>query len=251
VSTRQQVKVICSQVLRKWPFATFSSRVAHLVGSASLHNLYEQSRLSTTSPAEAIELLTGSSVDYASEFRDVRDRDAARAAATTARHPDYYAIEQSTALLLYALVRHAKPSLVIEVGVADGRSTQVILSALDANQHGRLVSLDVVEGVGAVVAGHPRWSLWIREQGRRANRHFDELLTRAGAPDLFFHDGSHHYGAQYVDYQLAWQHMNTGGIFVSDDVDYSYAFIDFVRSCHVAPVVLMERRKAIGVLLKP
>jgi len=196
-------------------------------------------------------LLTGSTLDYASEFREVRDRDAGRAAATAARHPDYYAIEEGTALLLYALVRHAEPGLVMEVGVADGRSTQVILSALDANQHGRLVSVDVVEGVGAVVAGHPRWSLWIREQGRRTNRHFDELLTRAGPPDLFFHDGSHHYDAQYMDYQLAWQRMKSGSIFVSDDVDYSCAFIDFVRSCDVPSVVLMGRRKAIGVLLKP
>ena len=70
------------------------------------------------------------------------DRRAAQLAdepSTERRYPSFYDVEDGTAYLLYMLVRQAKPALAVEVGVADGRSTRIILSAMDANDVGRLV----------------------------------------------------------------------------------------------------------------
>jgi len=216
-----------------------------------LHELYLRSALITLSPMEAAQAVLGESVNYAEEYAQAQVLLALQASGAHRRYPDYSEVEDGTAFLLYSLVRHAKPSLTIEVGVADGRSTQVILSALDANEGGRLISVDISDEVGGSAAGHPRWSLRVRSPGRSASRQLQDLLEEVGPPDLFFHDAAHSYYDQYADYLAAWQHMQPGSLFMSDDVDQSCAFIDLVTSCRVKPVILTERRKAAGLVLLP
>ena len=221
------------------------------MGPASLHQIYSHSALLTTSATEALEAVLGESVDYEEEYSRVRERLAGEIASPGRRYPDYYMVEDSTASLLYTLVRHTKPALAVEVGVADGRSTQVILSALDANNAGRLVSVDIKDDVGGGANGHPRWSLRVHSPGRSSSDQLRDLLAEVGSPDLFFHDASHSYYDQYAEYFVAWEHMRPGSLFVSDDVDWSCAFIDMATAFCVQPIVLNEGRKAAGMFLRP
>jgi SAM-dependent methyltransferase/predicted O-methyltransferase YrrM len=200
---------------------------------------------------EAAQAVLGESVNYEEEYALAQGRLAPQTSGAYRRYPTTFEVEDGTAFLLYALVRHTKPSLTIEVGVADGRSTRVILSALDANAGGRLISVDISDDVGGSAAGHPRWSLRVHAPGRSSSRQLQSLLEEVGPPDLFFHDASHTYYDQYADYLAAWQHTQPGSLFMSDDVDQSCAFGDLVTSCGLKPVVLTERRKAAGVVLLP
>jgi predicted O-methyltransferase YrrM len=238
-------------MLQQRPFSWFSRRVAHLVGPASMHEIYRYSALLTASPAEAAAAVLGDGADYGDEYARVRERLDVRLDSADRRYPDYYTVEDATASLLYTLVRHAKPSLAVEVGVADGRSTQVILSALDANGSGRLISVDVRKDVGGGARGHPRWSLRVHSPGRTSSRQLRRLFAEIGPPDLFFHDALHSYYDQYAEYLAAWEHMRPGSLFVSDDVDWSFAFYDLTTAFSVRPVVLTEGRKASGLFRRP
>jgi predicted O-methyltransferase YrrM len=252
VKTRERLKISASRLLQQQPLNRwFSSRIVHLAGSPKLDEIDRHFALLTTSPAEAAQAVLGESGDYAREFGRVQGR-LDRQTATIDRHyPDYYGVEDNTALLLYTLVRHAKPSLLVEVGVANGRSTQVILSALDANEAGQLVSVDIDPDAGGAARGHPRWSLRIHSPGRSSSQQLRNLLAEVGAPDLFFHDAMHTYYDQYAEYIAACEHMRPGSLFVSDDVDMSFAFTDLTRALRVEPVALTDRRKVVGVFRRP
>lgn len=245
------MRILASRMLQQRAFSWFSSRVAHLVGPASMHQIYLYSALLTASPTEASEAVLGESVDYGDEYRQVRERLDVRMDSVDKSYPDYCMVEDATACLLYTLVRHTKPSLAVEIGVADGRSTQVILSALDANDAGRLISVDVRNDVGGGARGHPRWSLRVHSPGRSSSQQLRRLFAETGPPDFFFHDASHAYYDQYAEYLAAWEHMRPGSLFVSDDVDWSFAFYDLTVAFSVRPVVLTEGRKATGLFRRP
>jgi predicted O-methyltransferase YrrM len=250
VRFRNDLRIATSRLLQRSPISHLSGRVEHLVGSPTLHEIYLRSALLTGSPDEAVEALLGEAGDYAEEYAQVRDRLTGESSRETKRYPDYYVVEDGTAYLLYLLVRQTKPSLTLELGVADGRSTQVLLSALDANDSGQLISVDIDGEVGGGARGHPRWSLRVRPPGRSSRRELQKLLQETGPPDLFFHDASHVYCDQLADYLAAWGSMRPGSLFVSDDVDHSYAFMDLARTFALEPVVLADRRKATGALVR-
>lgn len=54
------------------------------------------------------------------------------------------------------------------------------------------------------------------------------LLSRLGQIDLFFHDSAHSYNVMLLEYNAAWSHLRQGGVLVSDDIDSSIAFRDFL-----------------------
>jgi predicted O-methyltransferase YrrM len=250
VTTRDDLKISASRLLQKQRFnRLFASRIVHLTGAPMLNDIFTQSALMTTSAREAAEAVLGDSADYAEEFAGVRQQLVAADAENI--YPEEYGVEEGTALLLYSLIRHARPSVVLEVGVANGRSTMVILSALDANAHGRLVSVDITPDVAAPAHGHPRWSLRVHQGGKASTRELGELFDELGAVDVFFHDAGHRYYEQYGDYVVGCDRLRSGGLFVSDDIDMSFAFLDIARRANVKPVALTDRRKVVGAFRRP
>ena len=246
-----QLRVLASRLLHQRYVSPVSSRVAHLVGGPSLQEFSLRSALMTMSAEEAVNAIVGAGVDFSEEYARVNELIAEHASQTDPRYPDYFVVEDGTAYLLYALVRHMRPSIAVELGVADGRSTQLILSAMDANAEGRLISVDIADEVGGSAAGHPRWELRVHVPGRTASRQLRGLLAEVAPLDFFFHDAAHSYYDQYAEYLAGWEHLRPGGLLVSDDVDWSWAFLDVARRVNVKPVVLVDRRKAVGILRRP
>lgn len=161
-------------------------------------------------------------------------------------YPLRYAVEEQTGLLLYALVRAGRPEAVVETGVANGHSSYVLLSALRANGRGTLHSLDVSPDVGPLVEDRSLWDLRIAsvETAPPALRRL--LQSVKGTVDLFVHDSDHRYLNQIVEYRAAWPAMRTGGVFLSDDVDDSRAFLDFSQSLGRQPYLLFDGVKVLG-----
>jgi predicted O-methyltransferase YrrM len=152
---------------------------------------------------------------------------------------------------LYGLVRECRPSTVVETGVCNGVSTTVILAALNRNGAGTLHSIDLPEFTetayppGAFWSGKrgaavPRGKApgWLVPAGLRSRweliigRSQDvlaSLLQRLGSIDCFFHDSEHSYECMMFEYEVAWRHLRSGGVLVSDDVGWNEAFQDFAR----------------------
>lgn len=156
-------------------------------------------------------------------------------------------------MMLYSLVRMQKPEFVIETGVASGRSSMTILSALRDNEKGRLYSVDLPQFYasetpesfttsegnqelrGFVPEGkQPGWlvpdelrSRWELILGD-SNEELPKLFARIPNIDMFYHDGDHSYSTMKFELQEAWGRLPGGGLLLSDDVDWNNAWKEFV-----------------------
>src|SRR5215471_19329097 len=107
---RERVSIPLSRFLHQWPGIRGLSRaVAHFVGRPALHEIYLRSTLLTTSAEQAVEAIFGDCVGYAQEYEHVQQRIAEQSTNANLRYPDYFAIEEATAYLLYVLVRRMRP----------------------------------------------------------------------------------------------------------------------------------------------
>jgi predicted O-methyltransferase YrrM len=201
----------------------------------------------TTAPSLVVELL-GEAVS--SQIEELREECAAVTAAIDAReatleraYPEYFTVEAQMSELLYLLVRLTRPEVLLETGVADGRSTAVTLAALAANGAGTPHSVEISDQVGGLVDDRSRWQLHVIDPSRDD---FERVVRGLDTIDLFLHDGDHSYSAQTHEYETVWPRMREGGLFLSDDIDYSWAFVHFLDRRKLRPQMLMEQRKAVG-----
>lgn len=184
------------------------------------------------------------------EYQEVSEKLVARYAATDLYYPQTHGVEAETSAVLYGLSRLLRPGSVVETGVADGRSSWLILAALERNGSGLLHSFDINHTAGRLVGEHPQWRLEILDR-RHPEACFSRALDRVGPIDLFFHDSDHLYLPQLFEYGQAWPRMTEGGVFASDDVNCSRAFLDFCERRRQRPVFLFDSRKITGAVRLP
>ena len=184
---------------------------------------------------------------YVSEFESEMDKAQQASAPVSLRFPDGCRSELNTQCVLYALIRAHRPNVVLETGVADGFSSFAILSALEANGEGHLHSLDIRDDVGTMVPSQlrSRWTIHIVND-QALERSMKEILTTLPGIDFYYHDSGHSYLWQAFEYAAVEPKMTGGGIFLSDDVDWSYAFIDHCKARYRKPALMIDRRKVIG-----
>lgn len=143
---------------------------------------------------------------------------------------------------LYMLVRLSKPDIFVETGVFDGQSSCFILEAMERNQSGNLVSIDLPATNQIVGSTHcmlesslpkglqPGWLVPDRLRGRYDLRLGDakELLPRVldefRQIDIFFHDSLHTYEHMLFEFNTAWPHLRDGGFLISDDIHWNSSF---------------------------
>lgn len=148
---------------------------------------------------------------------------------------------------VYIMVRHLRPAVIVETGVFDGHSSAVILMALQKNDCGELVSIDLPASSPIVGSTHAmedtalppgRDPGWIIPQSLRARHRLllgdavvllPTVLAEFAAIDIFIHDSLHTYSHMLWEYRTAWPKLRAGGFLMSDDVFWSAAFHRFAR----------------------
>ena len=137
--------------------------------------------------------------------------------------------------LAWCLVRHLRPQVVVETGVARGLTTRTLLEGLQNNGVGRLWSIDLppfVDGRAQETAIAVPWRLrdrWTLLSGSSRKR-LPKLLHTLGQVDLFVHDSSH--TARNVRFELeqVWPALPPGGAVLIDDVEKNAATGEFIRA---------------------
>lgn len=222
----------------------------------SLHQLAGSARSVHTSAVDlvrtAFPAMPPSELDkIEGEYSVLQTELASRCAAMSdwLEYPDWYAIERETSFLYYAVCRHLAPSNVLETGIANGHSTFFLLQAMRKNGKGSLHSVDIADNVGKLLTEEERadWSLHVLTAPQR--RSFVRVLDSVSPIDLFVHDSDHTYGWQLFEYRVAWEALSLEGVFLSDDVDHSLAFLDFCAALGQKPILLLDTRKVSGMLL--
>jgi predicted O-methyltransferase YrrM len=163
---------------------------------------------------------------------------------------DFYA---KKVLLQYALVRAAKPAMILETGVASGVSTAYLLLALKKNNHGVLQSIEIGDTAYLPPGREPGWVVpdWLRDRWTMHigdSRALLQPIAQKLAPlDIFIHDSLHVYDHMMFEFNEAFPFLRTGGILISDDAMWNPAFNEFSARVH-APESRIIR--GVGVLRK-
>ena len=146
---------------------------------------------------------------------------------------------------IWCLIRHQRPSRVVETGVARGFTSRFILEALSRNSSGRLWSIDLPPvdrqaqaEVGMAVGDlyRDRWSL-IRGTSRLR---LPGVLKAVGRVDLFVHDSLHSERNVRFELDRVWPALKPGAAVVVDDVDVNYGFRSFTLSRAPAAALVCE-----------
>ena len=181
-----------------------------------------------------------------SEFNMVREDISGKLQESKEKRKWEGSVDWATSFLLYALVRLEQPESVVETGISRGVSTVSILSAMDRNGKGILHSFDVIPDAGYLVGGgHPRWKFAALDPGN-ARKGFSEIVSRLKPLDIFFHDSDHSYGHQLFEYETAFSVLGKGGLLISDDVNFSFAFLDFSKNKGMEPGFLVTVKNVVG-----
>jgi predicted O-methyltransferase YrrM len=157
-------------------------------------------------------------------------------------------------LMLYLLTRMSKPDIVVETGVASGRSSSAILFALKENNKGKLYSIDLPK-----YYREKEPKTYITDEGKRELRGFvpngkgpgwlvpdylrnrwefiagdskvelPKLLRGLRKVDIFYHDSDHSYQTMMFEFKTVWPLIQKGGYLVSDDIKWNASFYDFIK----------------------
>ena len=148
--------------------------------------------------------------------------------------------------LQYLLTRATRPEVVVETGVWIGGSSFTLLSALSANDRGKLISVDFPPfkkknrvGIGRLVPErlYDRWELHLGPSKALLPR-----VAKKGEVDIVIHDSDHTYANMTAEFDKAWNLVRPGGFIVSDDSSMNDSVLDFAekKGCRYK---FLKRRK--------
>ncbi len=159
--------------------------------------------------------------------------------------------------LLYNSVRLLGATKIIETGVAYGWSSLGILKALSERNSGILYSVDMPyptknneKYVGIVVPEDLRnfWHI-IKKPDRPGIK--DAIKLAKGKFDLCHYDSDKSWWGRHYAYPILWEALNSGGLFISDDIKDNLYFSHFVKSKSLNFAVINYKGKFIGLIRKP
>jgi len=152
--------------------------------------------------------------------------------------------EVGLASFLYAQIIESNPNVVVETGVANGITTNVIMKALEKTG-GVLHSFDVDPRTRNVYKGNGLWTFHLLEGD--FEKDLELQISRIGKVDLWIHDSNHGYQWQAFEYDLAVSSLDSKGLLVSDDIDASTAWGLASKSIFKKSFGVFDARKFFGV----
>jgi len=137
------------------------------------------------------------------------------------------------AITLYVIARALKAENIIETGVAQGKSSAILLLALERNRKGRLCSIDLPNPLGKQLADgaftstgqrdigwmvpdylRSRWNLILGD----AKTELPRVLNSMDKVDIFFHDSLHTYDHVKFEIETVKSKMK-GGVIIVDNLE--------------------------------
>ena len=188
-------------------------------------------KIGTTHKAFAELLRSGGEAERA--VNEVRTAFASMASKGDLPFPIAFNADISFAKLCYGLTRYLACERVLEIGIGYGITSALVLSAIERNERGKLVSLDLPaladptgEYVGLAVPSRLR-PKWTKHLGGSRSR-LRGLLDEIGSLDLFVSDSANVFTLQRYEFETAWPSVRAGGFAIFNNVGAK--FQAFLRS---------------------
>ena len=147
--------------------------------------------------------------------------------------------ELTPLVMLYYIVRTEKPQVIIETGVWTGKTSWAILQALNHNESGHLISIDLGEKISTgsnlptnQIGGfipqklRQKWTLKLGD----AKVLLPNLLEEIESIDIFYHDSDHSYEHMKFEFTSALRKLKNKGIICSDDINMNSAWNELKHS---------------------
>ena len=174
---------------------------------------------------------------------------------------DWFAYER---VLIYILIRHLRPSCVLETGVYYGGNSAFALRAIDRNKSGQMISIDFPDSeIRLKGSSEPRHSL----VGETEN--YDSLLRPgfmvppelkksweliegdslqviprlSDSFDFYIHDSDHSMPFLTKELSVVWSKLTANALILVDDIDWSNAFFAFCVKHRLFPLLMTDNGK--------
>jgi predicted O-methyltransferase YrrM len=158
--------------------------------------------------------------------------------------------EENLFVLLYSLIRSLEPKIIVETGVANGITTNAIMSALHkSSKQGELHSFDVLPETRNAYSGPGNWNFHLLSTKNTA-RNIKGIASKFSKVDIWVHDSDHGYRWQKFEYLLALASLCDNGILISDDIDASSAWGELAKTHFRKSFIIFDSRKFIGIAFK-
>jgi hypothetical protein len=152
--------------------------------------------------------------------------------------------EEGLAAFLYSYVLTNKPGVIVETGVANGITTNMLMKALEKTG-GRLHSFDIDPKTQNVYRGSGHWNFHLLT--KKYESALRSQVQEIGTVDLWIHDSNHGFSWQAFEYSLALKALGKEGVLVSDDIDSSTAWGLASESEFRSSISIFDNRKFIGI----
>lgn len=160
--------------------------------------------------------------------------------------------------ILYFIVRYMNPEYVVETGVAAGYSSYSILSAMESNDRGVLLSSDFPyfrlpnpeKYIGIVVPEElkTRWELLV--EGDRVN--LPKILRKIDYIDVFHYDSDKSYSGRRYATNLIADALSERGVILMDDIQDNSFFHDLIEESKPESWFIFEfQGKYVGMIGMP
>ncbi|QDS87228.1 hypothetical protein EC9_14060 [Rosistilla ulvae] len=154
--------------------------------------------------------------------------------------------------LLYFITRIARPTTIVETGVAAGFSSRAFLKSIEVNDHGRLISSDFPyirfdnpeRYIGVLVEPEIRcnWTLLIGCD----RRNLPLIAEEAGEIDLLHYDSDKTVEGRNFALQSLEKNITSSTIVVFDDIQDNLHFRDYVAASNREHLIFEFLGKYIG-----
>lgn len=164
-------------------------------------------------------------------------------------------------IALYVILRHLKPEVCVETGVFYGGTTAFMLNALNKNNKGKLISIDLPDNdisedverhekvgnsevipqglkTGFIIPEYlkERWEFIVKDS-IEALKEIKEEFT------FFSHDSEHSKDFMFNELELAKSKMPSNGTLFADDINWSNGFLQFCVQNKLYPLFLTDNGK--------
>ena len=121
-------------------------------------------------------------------------------------------------LMIYEMVKESKPEFVLEIGTGQAQSTRTILIALNENQKGKLVSIDLKDRSSRIPEELKRYFIPIIGDSHNTEV-FKIVSERFKQPfDLLLIDGDHSYKGVKKDFEMYVPLVKERGLILMHDI---------------------------------
>lgn len=127
--------------------------------------------------------------------------------------------------LLYSIVRHLRPQVTVEVGMANGLSTLFVAQGLKDNGYGRHIAIDPFQntdwgGAGLTSLRRAGLESLVRLVERSSHQGLPQLEQEGMKAQFIFIDGAHVFDYVMSDFLCADRILDAGGLIAFDDSDW-------------------------------